>query len=76
MYDSGDICIPTKTGHGRVNYLSARNVVTGRKAAYSDILLFVCWHPEGSSYSDRRIAKFILPDGSIVMLYDGEFHKI
>lgn len=78
MFECGDLCMPARwSATTDIRYLSAQNVVTSRRAQYGDIFLFMCWYAEPNKFGDRRqLAQLMLSDGSIVMLYDGEFQKI
>jgi hypothetical protein len=78
MFESGDLCIPVNwSAKTDIRYLSARNVTTSRRAQYGDIFLFICWYAESNRFGDRRrLAQLMFSDGSIAMLYDGEFQKI
>lgn len=69
----GDLCAPV--GNGAVSYIDpVGNFPTHVWAKGSDVLLFIGWVDIATlSTKSTSMAVFVLPDGTITSLYNGEF---
>lgn len=80
MFECGDLCMPVNwTIDHSISYLKpqdSRNLITKQRVQHGDVLLFLRWLANRQGESGRQLAQLMLSDGSIVMLYDGEFQKI
>lgn len=76
MLESGDLCRPASWCEtAKICYLFVPHGNTERRARHYHVLLFIRWIDR--EFSDQKqIAQFMLSDGTILMLYNGEFEKL